>query len=84
MHRYIDLDKDTLTYKIKASIVDTIIGDLFFRDDEVVNDCNDADSDDGDVVGAAKKQILKKLREKKHAMQPFIKPQDQEESGIED
>uniref|UniRef100_M4B3U1 Uncharacterized protein n=1 Tax=Hyaloperonospora arabidopsidis (strain Emoy2) TaxID=559515 RepID=M4B3U1_HYAAE len=37
------LTNDTLTYDISARIVDTIIGDLFFRDEEVLAN---ADSDD--------------------------------------
>jgi hypothetical protein len=44
-----DLATDTLTFTVKASIVESIIGDLFFRDHEVMNDF-ESDSDD-DVVG---------------------------------
>jgi hypothetical protein len=48
-HRHMDLATDTLTFTVKASIVESIIGDLFFRDHEVMNDF-ESDSDD-DVVG---------------------------------
>jgi hypothetical protein len=53
---------------INASIVNTIIGDMFFRDDEVVVDSDDADDDD--VVAARK--AAKKLKEKTNAMKLFI------------
>jgi hypothetical protein len=53
---------------INASIVNTIIGDMFFRDDEVVVDSDDADDDD---VTAARK-AAKKLKEKTNAMKLFI------------
>ncbi|CAK9873020.1 unnamed protein product [Sphagnum jensenii] len=55
---------------IDASIVNTIIGDMFFRDDEVVVDSDDADDDD--VVGAAARKAAKKLKEKTNTMKLFI------------
>jgi hypothetical protein len=65
-----DLNNDILTFMINASIVNTIIGDMFFRDDEVVIDSDDADDDD--VVGAAARKAAKKLKEKTNAMKLFI------------
>jgi len=70
LHRYMDLDSDILTFMINASIVNTIIGDMFFRDDEVVVDSDDADDDN--VVGMAAKKAAKKLKEKTNAMKLFI------------
>jgi hypothetical protein len=70
LHRYMDLDSDILTFMINASIVNTIIGDMFFRDDEVVIDSDDADDDD--VVGAAARKAAKELKEKTNAMKLFI------------
>ncbi len=70
LHRYMDLDSNILTFMINASIVNTIIGDMFFRDDEVVVDSDDADNDD--VVGAAARKAVKKLKEKTNAMKLFI------------
>ncbi len=69
LHWYMDLDNDILTFMINASIMNTIIGDMFFRDDEVVVDSDDADDD---VVGAAARKAAKKLKEKTNAMKFFI------------
>ncbi len=69
LHWYMDLDSDILTFMINASIVNTIIGDMFFRDDEVVVDSDDADND---VVGAAARKVAKKFKEKTNAMKLFI------------
>jgi len=55
---------------INASIVNTIIGNMFFRDDEVVIDSDDADDDN--VVDAAAKKAAKKLKEKTNATKLFI------------
>jgi hypothetical protein len=52
-----DLATDTLTFTVKASIVESIIGDLLFRDHEVMNGFG-SDSDD-DVVGAEAKKAPK-------------------------
>jgi hypothetical protein len=65
-----DLDSDILTFMINASIVNTIIGDMFFRDNEVVIDSHDVDDDD--MVSAAAKKAAKKLKEKTNAMKLFI------------
>uniref|UniRef100_M4BQY5 Uncharacterized protein n=1 Tax=Hyaloperonospora arabidopsidis (strain Emoy2) TaxID=559515 RepID=M4BQY5_HYAAE len=47
LHRHMELKDEPLTYDISARIVETIIGDLFFRDDEVLADSNvDEDSED--------------------------------------
>ncbi len=43
---------------------------MFFRDDEVVVDSDDAD--DNDVVGATARKAAKKLKEKTNAMKLFI------------
>jgi hypothetical protein len=65
-----DLDSDILTFMINVSIMNTIIGDMFFRDDEVVVDSDDAD--DNDVVVMAARKAAKKLKEKTNAMKLFI------------
>ncbi len=70
LHRYMDLDSDILMFMINASIVNTIIGDMFFRDDEVV--VNSDDADDDDVVGTATRKAAKKLKDKTNAMKLFI------------
>ncbi len=56
---------DKLVFDISARIVDTIIGDLFFRDDEVLANI---DSDD-DVANT----IAKKAKEKTNALKLFVK-----------
>jgi len=60
---------DKLVFDISARIVDTIISDLFFRDDEVLANANsDGDSDD-DVASV----IAKKAKEKTNALKLFVK-----------
>jgi hypothetical protein len=64
-----DIDNDILTFMINASIVNTIIGDMFFRDNEVVVDSDDANDD---VVSVAARKAARKLKEKTNAMKLFI------------
>jgi hypothetical protein len=60
---------DKLVFDISARIVDMTIGDLFFRDDEVLaNADRDGDSDD-DVAST----IAKKAKEKTNALKLFVK-----------
>jgi hypothetical protein len=60
---------DKLVFDISARIVDTIISDLFFRDDEVLANTNsDGDSDD-DVASI----IAKKAKDKTNALKLFVK-----------
>ena len=67
------LKNDTLTYDISARIVDTIIGNLFFRDEEVLaNADSDNDSDD-DVANATSKEDDKQANEKTNALKLFVK-----------
>ncbi len=70
LHRYMDLDTNIVMFMINASIVNTIIGDMFFWDDKVVVDSDDANDDD--VVGAAARKATKKIKEKTNAMKLFI------------
>ncbi|KAH8948898.1 hypothetical protein BDL97_10G001900 [Sphagnum fallax] len=65
-----DLNNDILMFMINASIVNTIIGNMLFQDNEVVVDSDDVDDDD--VVGAAPRKAAKKLKEKTNAMKLFI------------
>jgi hypothetical protein len=75
IHRYMDLDTDTLTFTVKASIVESIIGDLFFRDYEVMNDFG-SDRDD-DVVGAEAKKAAQMIKQKRNAMKLFEKNEEE-------
>ncbi len=60
---------DKLVFDISARIVDMIIGDLFFCDDEVLaNADNDGDNED-DVAST----IAKKAKEKTNALKLFVK-----------
>jgi hypothetical protein len=60
---------DKLVFDISARIVDTIIGDLFFRDDEVLANA-DSDGDSDDNVAST---ITKKAKEKTNALKLFVK-----------
>ncbi len=65
---------DKLVFDISARIVDTIIGDLFFRDDEVLAnaDSDDDDSDD-DLASVIAKKVARKAKEKTNALKLFVK-----------
>jgi hypothetical protein len=74
IHRHMDLATDTLTFTVKASIVESIIGDLLFRDHEVMNDFG-SESDD-DVVGAEAKKAAQMIKQKRNAMKLFEKNEE--------
>jgi hypothetical protein len=59
LHHHFDLDKDTYEFFICIEIIDVIIGDLFFCDDEQLKNI---DADDGEQNPAD--AICKKLIEK--------------------
>jgi hypothetical protein len=74
LHRHMTVKDDKLVFDISARIVDTIIGDLFFRDDEVLAnvDSDDNDSDD-DLASVIAKKVAKKAKEKTNALKLFVK-----------
>ncbi len=53
--------------------MEVIIGDLFFRDDEQLEDIDDNEQNSAD---AACKKLVKKQNEKKNAMKLFCKKDD--------
>jgi hypothetical protein len=64
---------DKLVFNISARIVDTIIGDLFFRDDEVLATTDsDGDSDD-DMANTIVKKAAKTAKEKTNTLKLFVK-----------
>ena len=65
------LKNDTLNYDISAPIVDTSIGDMFFRDEEVLANV-DSDSD-ADVANAIAEKAAKQANEKTNALNLFVK-----------
>jgi hypothetical protein len=66
-----DFSSDTLTFSIGASILDTIIGDMFFRDEEVLDDNSDDDEPE-----AIAKVAAKKAKHKINAMTLFVTEED--------
>ncbi|CAK9275601.1 unnamed protein product [Sphagnum jensenii] len=64
LHRYLDLESDSLTFHVSVPIINVIIVDLFFPLDEVL-----IDFDDDDVGGAA----AAKAKEKTLALKLFVK-----------
>lgn len=67
-----DLIVDLIKFIILTNIVDTIIGDIFFRNDERL--LNDSDNDDGITMAEAiVKRIAKKCKEKVNTMKLFVK-----------
>jgi hypothetical protein len=62
LHRYLDLESDSLTFHMSAPIVDIIIANLFFRPNEVLIDFDDDnDEDDGGAAIAIAKAKQKTL-----------------------
>ncbi|CAK9219533.1 unnamed protein product [Sphagnum troendelagicum] len=72
LHRHMIVKDDKLVFDISACIVDTIIGDLFFRDDEVLANVGSNGYNDDDVASA----IAKKAKEKTNALKLFVKNED--------
>jgi hypothetical protein len=64
-----------VTFTVKASVVESIIGNLFFRDHEVMNDFG-SDSDD-DVFGAEAKKAAQMIKQKRNAMKLFDKNEEE-------
>ncbi|KAH9536239.1 hypothetical protein CY35_17G098500, partial [Sphagnum magellanicum] len=73
LHRHMTMKDDKLVFNISARILDTIIGDLFFRDDEVLATADsDGDSDD-DMANTIVKKAAKTAKEKTNALKLFVK-----------
>ena len=61
-----------MTYDISSRIVETIIGDRFFREDEVLADSNADDDGEDDVANT----LAKKAKEKPNSLKLFVKKQN--------
>ncbi|CAM6018110.1 unnamed protein product [Sphagnum balticum] len=72
MHQHIDLTANSIEFVISADIINTIIGDIFFRNGEQLLNDNDSD-DDTAVAQAIAKKAAKKSKEKANAMKLFVK-----------
>ncbi|KAH9534488.1 hypothetical protein CY35_17G008300 [Sphagnum magellanicum] len=73
LHRHMIVKDDKLVFNISARIVDTIIGDLFFQDDEVLATADsDGDSDDN-MANTIVKKGAKTAKEKTNALKLFVK-----------
>ncbi|CAK9222779.1 unnamed protein product [Sphagnum troendelagicum] len=73
LHRYVDLESDSLTFHMSAPIVNIIITNIFFRFDEVLVDFDDDDDDDGGTVAAIAKKAATKAKQKTLALKLFVK-----------
>jgi len=80
LHHHMDLAADTLVFTVQPAIVETIIGDMFFRDDEELLDNGDEDEDeDEEAAGAAAviaKKVARKAMERVNAMKLFVKDEE--------
>ncbi|CAI5724445.1 unnamed protein product [Hyaloperonospora brassicae] len=71
LHHYLDVEDDTMEFNVSPPIVDTIIGNMFLRNDGMLDNAEDDDKDDlvaSDAAKAVAKKIAKKSSEKAHAM----------------
>jgi hypothetical protein len=75
LHHHFDLDKDTYEFSICTDIVEVIIGEVFFRDDEQFEDIVDNDGEQN-PADAARRKLIKKHNEKNNAMKLFCKEDD--------
>jgi hypothetical protein len=72
LYAHMDLVTDMLEFIINISIIKIIIGDLFFRDDEQLDECNNDDIDDDvDVADAIARKATKKANQKTNVMRLF-------------
>ncbi|CAK9219905.1 unnamed protein product [Sphagnum troendelagicum] len=62
LHRYVDLEFDSLTFHVLAPIVDTIIADLFFRPNKVLVNFDDDNEDNGGAAAAITKKVAAKAK----------------------
>ncbi len=72
LHAFIDLSEDSVTYTINASIVEVIIGELFFRKSDDANSDNDDEEEDMDEQAIVKNAALL-AKQKQHTMKLFVK-----------
>uniref|UniRef100_M4BWZ7 Uncharacterized protein n=1 Tax=Hyaloperonospora arabidopsidis (strain Emoy2) TaxID=559515 RepID=M4BWZ7_HYAAE len=85
LHHYLDVESDTMEFKVSPPIVETFIGDMFFRNDEMLDSAEDDDKYDlvaSDAAKAVTKKITKKSSEKVHAMKLFVKDSETEKNVI--
>ena len=85
LHHCLDVQGDTMEFKVSPPIIETIIGDMFFRNDEMLDNAEDDDEDNLVTSDAAKtlaKKIAKKSSEKAHAMKLFVKDSETEKYVI--
>jgi hypothetical protein len=64
LHHHFDLDNDTYEFFICIEIVNVIISDLFFHDDEQLENI-DADDDKQNPVEVVRKKLIEKQNEKR-------------------
>jgi hypothetical protein len=64
---------DKLVFDINARIIDMIIGDLFFHDDEVLANADSEGNNDNDVANTIAKKVAKKAKEKTNALKLVVK-----------
>jgi len=70
LHRYVDLESDSLMFHVSTPIIDVIIVDLFFWPDEVlINFDDDEDEDDGNAVGVIAKKATAKAKQKNSSIE---------------
>jgi hypothetical protein len=74
LDHHFDHDKDTYEFFLSTEIMEVIIGDLFFCDDEQLEDIDD--DDEQNPADAARKKFVKKQNEKKNAMKLFCNKDD--------
>ncbi len=66
---------------MQPPIIDVIVGDMFFRNNELLDDAEEEDEDDVEVVRAATavaNKIAKKANERTNAMKLFVKDETSE------
>jgi hypothetical protein len=80
LHRHMTVKDDKLVFNISARIVDTIIGDLFFRDDEVLAIADSDDDSDDDMANTIIKKVAKMAKEKTNALKLFVKNENDPDS----
>jgi hypothetical protein len=72
LHNYMDLDADAVTFNVSHEIVDIVIGQLLFRDDDELAAARDDEQDE--LVAANRASKVSKL--KHNAMSLFIQQED--------
>ncbi|RHY88145.1 hypothetical protein DYB37_013567 [Aphanomyces astaci] len=77
LHNYWDISNDTVTFKMSASVINGIIGELMFKKEDELSATDHEENDDvDDAVAQAEKLSARAADSKRRAMELFVEQED--------